>query len=211
MTDTTVTPEALAAALAARIVHDLSGPASGVTSGMGLYGDADTRDMREEGLGLAAASGEALADLLAFCRAAFGGTGEPHRHDALARLAATQFAGKRANLIWGSTEATLSGPAAQVLLILVQIAVGGLPLGGDARITTEASGGRVIIRIEGEGLRTKLQPEAIEGFAGQALSAGLPGRWAPAYFLRVLVDGLGGGVSAGTSASGFVLEAWLPT
>jgi histidine phosphotransferase ChpT len=210
MPDPTVTPDALAAALAARIIHDLSGPASGVNSGMELYEDADAQDLKEEGLGLAASSGEALGDLLAFSRAAFAGTGEARNGDALAKLVATQFAGKRAKAVWESGEVVLSGPAVQALLILAQIAVGGLPMGGSALITTKAGVGEMIIRVAGEGPRTTPHPEALEGLAGRALSAGLAGRWAPAYFLHTLVEGLGGSVSSVTETGAFVLEARLP-
>ena len=126
MSRSPVTPETLAAALAARLVHDLSGPASGVASGLELHADPDLPEMKADGLNLAAASSYALVDLLEFCRVAFGATGEPLAADALGKLAQTQFTGKRAALDWSPSAAELSGAQAQALLILAQIAAGGL-------------------------------------------------------------------------------------
>ena len=210
MSRSPVTPETLAAALAARLVHDLSGPASGVASGLELHAAPDLPEMKADGLNLAAASSYALVDLLEFCRVAFGATGEPLAADALGKLAQTQFTGKRAALDWSPSAAELSGAQAQALLILAQIAAGGLALGGTARATTMTGGGWVALRVEGQSQRAQLQPEALEGMAGRPLSAGLAGRWAPAYYLHNLATGLGGSVHAEAREDGFVMEARLP-
>jgi len=210
MSQSPVAPETLAAALAARLVHDLSGPASGVTSGLELHADPDLPEMKQDGLDLASSSSHALAELLEFCRVAFGASGEPLGADALGKLAQTQFAGKRATLDWSPSIAELSGTQAQALLILAQIAAGGLAMGGTARATTVAGDGRMSLRVEGQGQRAQLQPEALEGMAGRPLSLGLAGRWAPAYYLHTLSTGAGGSVLAEAREGGFILEARLP-
>src|SRR6185369_5226515 len=61
-----------AAFLAARMCHDFISPASAIVSGLDLLEDPSAQDMREEAMGLIAASARKLADLLQFSRVAFG-------------------------------------------------------------------------------------------------------------------------------------------
>jgi hypothetical protein len=77
-------------------------------------------------------------------------------------------------------------------------------------VVTESGSGKIAVRVIGEGPGSKLHPEALEGLAGRSLSAGLTGRWAPAYYLSAMTSGLGGGLSVTTTAEGFILEARLP-
>ncbi|HMO43670.1 MAG TPA: histidine phosphotransferase, partial [Phenylobacterium sp.] len=62
----------LAAFLAARMCHDFISPVSAIVSGLDLMDDPEAQDMREDALGLVAASGRKLAQMLAFTRVAFG-------------------------------------------------------------------------------------------------------------------------------------------
>jgi histidine phosphotransferase ChpT len=209
MPEASVKPEALAAALAARLVHDLSNTVYGVTSGLGLHAEDDSA-LKAEGLALAAASAEGLVDLLAFCRVAFGGADGAQGAETLERLARTQFAGKRGRLVWSSELATFGPRAAQGALILAQVAAGGLPHGGTAVLTARQQGRRDLIRVEGEDARARLQPEAVTGLAGEDLSSGLAGRWGPSRYLHAIAQRLGGAVSASTREGGFTLELTLP-
>ena len=67
-----VRPAEIAAYLAARMCHDFISPASAISSGLDLLDDPSAQDMREEAMGLITSSARKLADLLSFCRVAFG-------------------------------------------------------------------------------------------------------------------------------------------
>jgi hypothetical protein len=210
MTEPGVTNEVLAAGLAARLIHDISGPAFGITSGLDFHAASEIEAMRREGLDLVETSARALVELLAFFRLAYGQSGEAPTAESLEGLARTQFAGKRAKLVWSTAVAVLSAEAAQALLILVQIAAGGLATGGVARLEAEVHGLVALIRIEGDGAGARLHPEAVEGLSGRALSTGLAGRWAPAFYLHTLAARTGGCVKLTEREGGFALEATMP-
>jgi histidine phosphotransferase ChpT len=206
-----VAPEILAAGLAARILHDISGPASGVASGLDLLADAGQADPDGTALDLAVSSARALLDMLEFLKAAFGASGEDVSGATLHRLALTPFEGRRPRLEWATNVDPFPGLAAQAILILAQIAAAALAAGGVARATAASTHGEIVIRIDGEGPRATLQPETLQGLGGQELSAGLAGRWAPSRYLSALVTGAGGAVAATTGVERFSLAATLPT
>jgi histidine phosphotransferase ChpT len=209
MSELTVAPEALAAAVAARLIHDVAGPASGLTSGLELAADATDASLRAEGLALAASSAQALLDLLGFCRVAFG-VGELQSAAGLGALAQSHFLGRRAQLDWAPSIGEFDRPSAQAALILLQAAAAGLATGGVARLTAEARSGETLIRVDGEGPRLRLQPEALDGLAGKPLAGGIQGRWAPGYFLFVSLARLGGSVSVAVGETAFILQARVP-
>ncbi|MEK0086225.1 histidine phosphotransferase, partial [Geminicoccaceae bacterium SYSU G07066] len=76
-----VRPAELAAFLAARMCHDFISPASAIVSGLDLLDDPSAQDMRDEAMGLIATSARKLADLLAFCRVAFGASASAETFD----------------------------------------------------------------------------------------------------------------------------------
>jgi hypothetical protein len=201
--------ERLAAGLAARILHDLSGPASGVASGLDLLAEGDGAD-HGAAFDLAAASTGALLDLIAFHQVAFGGRGEAVGDASLKRLALTQFEARRPVLEWSPAIESFPRLPAQATLILAQIAAAALAVGGVARISASRAPDEIVIRVDGAGPRAALQPETVEGLSGRELSAGLPGRWAPARYLFALLAGAGGGVTIKTDADQFSLEAMIP-
>jgi histidine phosphotransferase ChpT len=205
-----IAPENLAAALAARLLHDLAGPATGVAAGMELHAQSIQPNLGAEGLSLAADSARDLLDLLAFCRAAYGVGAGPHDGRGLERLARTQFAGRRARLIWSTPVDRFGDSAARATLILLQIAAGGLGAGGEADFAAEATDRGLKIRVDAKGARARPHPEALIGLAGEPLVDGLPGRWAPAYYLHRLTATAGGSLSAETWDGGFALTAVLP-
>ena len=75
-------PAELAAWLAARMCHDFISPASAIVSGLDLLEDPSAQDMREEAMGLIANSAKKLADMLSFCRVAFGASASAETFDA---------------------------------------------------------------------------------------------------------------------------------
>ena len=210
MTSQPLAPERLAAALAARILHDISGPASGVASGLDLLTEAGQPGLDGAALDLAVSSARGLLELLEFHKLAFGSSGEAVSGATLQRLALTQFEGRRPRLAWAAQLDPFPGPAAQAMLILAQIAATALAAGGLARATAGPIKGDVVIRIDGEGPRAALHPENLEGLEGRDLSRGLAGRWAPSRYLSALVMGAGGALTATTDVGRFSLAATLP-
>src|SRR4029453_2295659 len=104
MTETAaaVRPAELAAYLAARMCHDFISPASAISSGLDLLDDPQAQDMREEAMGLIAASARKLAHLLSFCRVAFGASASAETFDVrdLEKLTRGVFEHMRAELAW---------------------------------------------------------------------------------------------------------------
>lgn len=210
MTSSALPPEILAAALAARILHDLSGPACGVASGLDLLVDPGQGRLGDAAIELAVSSARALLDLLEFHKVAFGATGEAVSADALHRLALTQFEGRRPQLEWVADVDPFPGPAAQAMLILVQISAATLAAGGRARATASCARAQIALGVEGQGPRATLQPEMLEGLEGRALSRGLAGRWAPSRYLAALVTAAGGALTANAGADRFSLAVTFP-
>jgi hypothetical protein len=211
MTETPISPPQLAAGLAARLLHDLAGAASGIATGIDLYDDPQSRDMREAALDLIRSSDRSLRDLLTFSRVAYGGAGDQHAVGQVRELASIPFAGRRARLDWPPANAPVDGVGAQVILLMAQLAAAALAAGGSARVSTELVGESLRLRVVGEGRQPQLHREVLDGLAGRPMMAeGMPGRWAPACLLHGLVHSNGGAVRAATFEGGFTLEAALP-
>lgn len=210
MTSPATPTELLAAGLAARILHDISGPASGIVSGLDLLAEPGPADAAGAALDLAVSSARALLDLLEFHKIAFGAGEAAVSGGSLQRLALTPFEGRRPRLEWTSEIDPFPGLAAQATLILVQIAAGALAAGGLARARVALDQGDIVVRIDGEGPRATLQPETLEGLEGRGLSRGLAGRWAPSRYLNALVTAAGGALTATADLGRFSLTATLP-
>src|SRR5688572_10627125 len=124
----------IAAYLAARMCHDFISPASAISSGLDLLEDPSAQDMREEAMGLIVSSAKKLADLLSFCRVAFGASASAETFDVrdLDKLAQGVFSHMRAELKWEVDAPAVNKPAARTLLNLAQMAGAALPTGGVA-------------------------------------------------------------------------------
>ncbi len=206
-----VQPDTLARALAARLLHDLSGPAHGVLSGLELQQDpGDDEALRAEAADLTDSSARALLARLEFCRAAYGEGGEAKTGAALEALARTAFANGRARLAWAPGDVTFKAAAVQAALILAQIAADALASGGVARLNATIAAGWMTLRVEGEGPRSRFHAETLDGLAGRPAGEGLAGRWAPAFLVQALCRRAGGALAIARRPDGFVIEATLP-
>jgi len=210
MTSQPTPPERLAAALAARILHDISGPASGVASGLELITEPGQADVGGAALDLAISSAKGLLDLIEFYKVALGSSGEAVSGATLHRLALAPFEGRRPQLEWAAQIEPVPNLAAQAMLIFAQISAAGLAAGGLARATAARVRDHIVVRIDGEGPRAAPHPESLQGLAGSDLSKGLAGRWAPSRYLAALVTDVGGAVTATTDVGRFSLTATLP-
>ncbi|MBU1377017.1 MAG: histidine phosphotransferase [Alphaproteobacteria bacterium] len=215
MTDTndlTVRPAELAAYLAARMCHDFISPASAISSGLDLLEDPSAQDMREEAMGLIVSSAKKLADLLSFCRVAFGASASAETFDVrdLDKLARGVFNHMRAELQWDVDAPAVNKPAARTLLNLAQMAGAALPIGGIAKVRAVQEGASLAIAIESTGPRARLRPEVLAGLLGQPLGEGLHGHWVQAYYTHLFVTDAGGRVFADVQEERVVFAATLP-
>jgi histidine phosphotransferase ChpT len=215
MTETAAAPvrtAEVAAYLAARMCHDFISPASAIASGLDLLEDPTAHDMREEAMGLIVSSAKKLADLLSFCRVAFGASASAETFDVreLEKLAAGVFGHMRAELAWSVETPAVSKPAARALLNLAQMAGAALPTGGVAKVQAVQEGASIAIAIEATGPRARLRPEVLAGLQGQALGEGLHGHWVQAYYVHLFVADAGGRVFADVQEERVVFAATLP-
>jgi histidine phosphotransferase ChpT len=215
MTDTAdlaVRPAELAAYLAARMCHDFISPASAISSGLDLLEDPSAQDMREEAMGLIVSSAKKLADLLSYCRVAFGASASAETFDArdLEKLARGVFNHMRAELEWAVDTPAVNKPTARTLLNLAQMAGAALPTGGTAKVRAVQEGASVAIAIESVGPRARLRPEVLAGLQGQPPGEGLHGHWVQAYYVHLFVTDAGGRVFADVQEERVIFAATLP-
>ena len=208
----TADPVDLAAQLAARLCHDFISPASAIVSGLDLLDDPTAQDMRDDAMALIAQSARKLADLLAFCRAAFGSASTVEVFDSrdLEGLARGVFGHMKAGLAWEVLPASLNKPAARTLLNLCQIAGTALPTGGQVTARVVEAGGRIALSIEGTGPRVRLKPEVAGGLTGKPKGEAMGGAWIQAFYVHSLVTQAGGQVAVESGEEKLTLAAWVP-
>lgn len=202
----------LAAALAARLCHDLISPASAIVSGMDLLDDPSAADMRDDAMTLISSSAKKLVDMLAFSRVAFGASASAETFDArdLKKLVDGVFAHVRADLDWRVEAPAFGKPAARALLNLAQLGAGALPTGGTARISAVVQDGATLLAVEALGPRARLRPEVARGLLGDTQGEGLSGHWVQAYYLHALLEAAGGRVQALAEDGRVLLRARTP-
>ncbi len=202
-------PEELAARLAARLCHDLIGPANAILLGLDLAAEAGGAEMRREALAAAAAGARRLTDLLEFSRVAFGVGEEVFETDRLEALAKAIFADLRPRLEWAVDAPTLTALAGRCLLNAVQIAAGAVASGGLVRAQFDLQESATLA-VDALGPRAELHPEVSAGLAGSPFGRGRGGLWAQARYLHALVTATGGSLSARAAPSGVLFEIYLP-
>ena len=203
----------LAAFLAARMCHDFISPVSAIVSGLDLMDDPEAQDMREDALGLVAASGRKLARMLAFTRVAFGASASAETFDPRELEALTQgvFAHLRADLDWRVEAHAVDKASARCLLNLAQLAGGALPLGGKTSVRAVSDGATTSIAVEAAGPKARLRPEVAAGLKGERLPEGLlHGQWVQAYYVSLFVREAGGRVLADAAEEKITFAATLP-
>ncbi|HRD45205.1 MAG TPA: histidine phosphotransferase family protein [Caulobacter sp.] len=199
----------LAAQIAARLCHDFISPASAVVSGLDLLEDPTAQDMREDAMNLIAQSARKLADMLQFARVAFGASATAETFDAreLETLAKGVYAHVRPELDWKVEPAAVNKPTARVLMNLAQIAAGALPMGGTATLRAVEADGRVAITVDAVGPRARLKPEVLRGLQGLDRGDAVGGAWVQAYYLWLIVKGVGGQLAADSGEEKVTLAA----
>lgn len=200
-----------ASLLCSRLCHDLMSPVGAMTNGLELLADEDDPEMRAQVLQLLADSARASADRLKFFRLAFGaGGGFGDAIDAGEVKAAVEGlvrGNARIQLGWMVETASLSKPAAKILLNLAMIAVDALVRGG--RLDIGAEGGEVVVRAEGA--RLVLDAEVRGVLAGGGGETAVTSRTSAAWLTRRLAGEAGGTLALADGEPGvLVLAATLP-
>ena len=204
----------LAALLCSRLVHDMLSPVGALSNGIELLRDERDPEMRQRCLELLEQSATISTDKLKFFRLAYGaagGFGEDVPVQEPRQLIEALVANNgRIELTWAVAEATLPKPAVKVLLNLAAIAIDALPRGGQLDIGAERRGGAIEIAVRAAGDRIAFDETIGGALEGTLSPAELSGRTAPAYMIRQIAEGAGGGLQYAVSSEALVMGAVLP-
>ena len=205
MSNPETSPEQLASALAARLIHDAMGPASGIVSAFDLIADPSAAAMRGEALALAEDSARKLVDMLVLSRAIYAG-GAAMSAAELGGFAERLFDGSRATLAL-SLDAAASPMAGRLLLGLLQIAAASVAAGGAVTARLGAEGDQFIVEGGASGPRLRIGAEVLDGLAGKGPGGAPMHRWSAAYLLGALARSAGGAIDAALVDGALVFRA----
>ena len=170
----------LAALLASRLCHDLTGPVGAIGNGVELLMEETDEDMRRQSLALVEMSAVEANRRLTFFRLAIGAAGGLQAVISLSdarRVALDFFEGRKAELEWPETLGSglqLSSAAVRLLLNLLLLAAESLPRGGRVAALIDGTGPwKVSARADGVGASLRKEDQAVlDGvLAAEALDA----------------------------------------
>lgn len=204
-------PADLAAAISAKLCHDMISPTSAINNGVDMLRDEDS-DLHEEALSMIGDSAVKLGDLLEFYRVAFGASASAEAFDVkvLEGLTARVFTHMRADLDWDIPFETLPKPAAKALINIAQIAGAALPRGGTATIGAQQSDSSIVLTAHSAG-RIMQKGEVAEGLSGRPLGDGMVGYWVQGYYLWCFVTDAGGTLAFEKDEESFSIAVRLPS
>lgn len=204
----------LASLLCSRLCHDLLSPVGALSNGIELLRDERDPEMRQRCMELLEQSARISADKLKFFRLAFGAAGgfgdsvpveEPRE---LVRALVANSG--RIALEWAVSEEQLPKAAVKVLLNLAAIGIDALPRGGQLDIGAERRDGASEIAVRAAGDKIAFDETIGAALEGTLPPSELSGRTAPAYMIRQIADGVGGGLQYALSDESLVMGAVLP-
>lgn len=204
----------LASLLCSRLCHDLLSPVGALSNGIELLRDERDPEMRQRCMELLEQSARISADKLKFFRLAFGAAGgfgdsvpveEPRE---LVRALVANSG--RIALEWSVSEEQLPKAAVKVLLNLAAIGIDALPRGGQLDIGAERRDGASEIAVRAAGDKIAFDETIGAALEGTLPPSELSGRTAPAYMIRQIADGVGGGLQYALSDESLVMGAVLP-
>jgi histidine phosphotransferase ChpT len=204
----------LASLLCSRLCHDMLSPVGALSNGIELLRDERDPEMRQRCMELLEQSARISADKLKFFRLAYGAAGgfgdsvptqEPR--ELVHNLVGDNG---RINLQWAVPDEMLPKPAVKVLLNLAAIGIDSLPRGGQLDVGAERRGGATEIAVRAAGDKIAFDKSTGEALDGSLPDAELSGRTAPAYMIRLIAEGSGGGVQYALTDEALVMGAVLP-
>ena len=204
----------LASLLCSRLCHDLLSPVGALSNGIELLRDERDPEMRQRCMELLEQSARISADKLKFFRLAFGaagGFGESVPVEEPRELVRALVANSgRIALEWSVSEEQLPKAAVKVLLNLAAIGIDALPRGGQLDIGAERRDGASEIAVRAAGDKIAFDETIGAALEGTLPPSELSGRTAPAYMIRQIADGVGGGLQYALSDESLVMGAVLP-
>ena len=204
----------LASLLCSRLCHDLLSPVGALSNGIELLRDERDPEMRQRCMELLEQSARISADKLKFFRLAFGaagGFGESVPVEEPRELVRALVANSgRIALEWAVSEEQLPKAAVKVLLNLAAIGIDALPRGGQLDIGAERRDGASEIAVRAAGDKIAFDETIGAALEGTLPPSELSGRTAPAYMIRQIADGVGGGLQYALSDESLVMGAVLP-
>ncbi len=208
MPDSPVTPDYLASALAARLIHDVIGPAGGIVSAFDLVADPRLVEMREEALAMAASTARDLVNTMSLIRTIYAGGEAAMSSAALAVAARKVFATSRAELT-PRIELAPTAASTRVFLGLAQIMAAAAASGGTVSGVHAAALEGVLITFEAISPRAGLSEEVHAGLAGRSPGSGKAYRWSAAYLIGAIVRSTGGDVEIQTVDGCVAVRAFI--
>ena len=208
MPDPAVTPLQLASPLAARLIHDVVGPAGGIVSAFEAIADPRAAPMRGEMLALVETTARKLVDRLAVLRTIYSDSG-PMPEGPLRASAGILFAESRGALDLRIVGHTVSSISARLLLGLLDIAAMAVAAGGEVTATVNRSEQVETVTIRATGPRLRVVDDVIGGLRGSGPPAGQSHRWSMAYYLWSLTRTIEGELDVSSTPSELVLVARL--
>lgn len=200
--------------IAARMCHDLVGPAGAAVNGAELLAEGEAADV--EVVRLIGQSARQASRRLQVFRVVYGTPGALSGGAPFAQagqLLSAMLEGEKAALDWRidpSCEAGAGRVGARIALLLALACVEALPRGGQVRATGAVVGARATLEAAAIGQGAKFSEEAAAAFMGRTASAQLTPKAAPWELARRLARAAGGGIDLGTGTDGPILRAILP-
>lgn len=194
-----IEPSRLAAFIASHICHDLISPIASVNSALELLEDPGDADMKAQAQQLLENGAESAAARIQLLRYAFGSAGlsDSHadRHE-VKQIVEGFMAGYKPSVDWDIQTDQFSYGHARVLMNLVMMANSSIPRGGVVALKIHSVGNLVTVTANARGPKARLAEYIRTTLAGEDPEEGWSARTIQPYFTQMVVNDLGGKLSA---------------
>ena len=205
----------LAALLASRLCHDLTGPVGAIGNGVELLMEETDEDMRRQSLELVEMSATEANRRLTFFRLAIGAAGGLQAAISLSdarRVALDFFEGRKAELEWPETLGSglqLSSAAVRLLLNLLLLAAESLPRGGRVAALIDGTGPwKISARAEGVG--ASLRKEDWAALNGTLAEDAIDARTVQPVYAAAIAASIGSAITHDSTENSLLLSVEVP-
>ena len=205
----------LAALLASRLCHDLTGPVGAISNGVELLMEETDEDMRRQSLELVEMSAGEANRRLIFFRLAIGAAGGLQAAISLSdarRVALDFFEGRKMDLEWPETLGTglqLSSAAVRLLLNLLLLAAESLPRGGRVTALIDGTGPWTAgARADGAGAFLREADQAV--LNGTLAEEELDARTAQPAYAAAIAASIGSTIKHASTEDSLMLSVEVP-
>lgn len=194
-----IEPSRLAAFIASRICHDLISPVASVNSALELLQDPGDVDMKAQAQQLLENGAEAAAARIQLLRYAFGSAGlsdsGADRHE-VTQTVEGYMKSYKPSVDWDIQTEHFSYGHARVLMNLVIMATASVPRGGVVALKVHNSTGTLTVTANARGPKAKLAEYARAAIDSTTPEEGWSARTIQPLFAKMVIDDLGGKLSA---------------